>query len=491
MKKLLLTINTLTIGNLLCSAPNPNIVLMLADDFGYGSLNAYGAPKNLIKTPNMDSLAKQGIMFTNACTPSSVSSPTRYAVLTGRYPWRINMKSEVWGYEPLAISKDTLTLQRMLKSEGYSTACVGKWHLGYGDKHRSGKNVDMRDDFTGKGVNSTGFDYSFTIPQNHGDVTGIYMENDKIWGLRSNKKIDCGNSAYGPPYHGYDAPQRVNEEASAFLTQKAISWLKTIPKDKPFFLYFASPAVHEPITPSKKNAGKSGAGAYGDFILDLDDSVGELVAYLKKTGQFENTIFIFTSDNGAQHCSPTYDRTKHPKGGVPILNHVQDANRAGLKLNGDWSMGKTFIHEGGTRVPFILTWPGHIPAGKVSDQAFSLVDIMATIAHVVGYKLEVSNPSAASDSFNVFDIWQGKKFERPNIITASVSGARSIRNDGVKYVDAKPFSKQKLPGEKVPALYDLSKDPQEKANLAKSNPALAESLQEKLDEITERGTSRE
>lgn len=225
--------------------------------------------------------------------------------------------------------------------------------------------------------------------------------------------------------------------------------------------------------------------------MDLDDSVGELVAYLKKTGQFENTIFIFTSDNGAQHCSPTYDRTKHPKGGVPILNHVQDANRAGLKLNGDWSMGKTFIYEGGTRVPFILTWPGHIPAGKVSDQAFSLVDIMATIAHVVGYKLDASNHSVASDSFNVFDIWQGKKFERPNIITASVSGARSIRNDGVKYVDAKPFSKQKLPGEKVPALYDLSKDPQEKANLAKSNPALAKSLQERLDEITERGTSRE
>lgn len=158
MKKLPTAIFAIAAASVAFAKQLPNIVLVLSDDFGYGSLNSYGASDKLVKTPNMDSIGKDGIRFTNVHAPSSVSSPTRYAVLTGRYPWRTEMKFGVWGFEPILIDKDTLTLQQMLKSKGYATACIGKWHLGYGDKRRKFKDMDFRDDLTAKGVNSTGFD---------------------------------------------------------------------------------------------------------------------------------------------------------------------------------------------------------------------------------------------------------------------------------------------------------------------------------------------
>lgn len=488
LKKLLSAIFAIAAASAAFAKQLPNIVLVLSDDFGYGSLNSYGASEKLIQTPNMDSIGNEGIRFTNAHAPSSVSSPTRYAVLTGRYPWRTEMKFGVWGFEPLLISRDTLTLQRMLKSKGYATACIGKWHLGYGDKRRKFKDMDFRDDLTAKGVNSTGFDYSFTIPQNHGDLSGIYLENDRIWGLRSNNLIDCGKTVNGVPFTGYDAPQRVDEEVLQKLNEKTFAWLDGVPKDKPFFLYYPTPAVHAPITPSKKNAGKSPAGAYGDFVMDLDDAVGDLISYLKKRGQYDNTIFIFTSDNGAQHCAPTYDRTKK---NVPILNHVQDANNAGFYPNGNLTLGKTFITEGGTRVPFMVRWPGHIPEGVVSDQAFSLVDIMATLAGVVDYKLDKSAPNGTCDSYDVFDIWRNKKMERPNIITAGESGIRAIRNGNVKYIDGRqmrPKVRRRL-YETKPSMYDLNTDLKEAKDISADNPELAKKLEGTLNKIMQEGTS--
>lgn len=488
MKKLPTAIFAIAAASAAFAKQLPNIVLVLSDDFGYGSLNSYGASEKLVKTPNMDSIGKDGIRFTNVHAPSSVSSPTRYAVLTGRYPWRTEMKFGVWGFEPLSIDKDTLTLQQMLKSKGYATACIGKWHLGYGDKRRKFKDMDFRDDLTAKGVNSTGFDYSFTIPQNHGDISGIYLENDKIWGLRSNKTVDNGKTLSGNPYMGYDAPQRVNEEVLQKLNEKTFAWLDSVPKDKPFFLYYPTPAVHAPITPSKKNAGKSPAGAYGDFVMDLDDAVGDLISHLKKRGQYDNTIVIFTSDNGAQHCAPNYDRTKK---NVPILNHVQDANRAGFYPNGNLTLGKTFITEGGTRVPFMVRWPGHIPEGAVSDQAFSLVDIMATLAGVVDYKLDKSAANGTCDSYDVFDMWLNKKMERPNIITAGESGIHAIRNGNVKYIDGKQMRRKvdRRPYETKPSMYDLNEDLKETEDISAKNPELAKKLAETLNKIMEEGTS--
>lgn len=485
MKKILLSLASFIVTCLgyCANAKMPNIVLFLLDDLGYGSIGANGAPKDLVATPNMDSIAHQGMRFINVSTPSSVSSPTRYSILTGAYPWRSEQKSGVWGYEPRLIKRETLTLQQMLRSKGYKTACVGKWHLGYGLKRRPNKDMDFRDDLTQDGVNSTGFDYSFTIPSNHGDTSGIWMENDKIWGLLSNEIKDYGNTTYGPPFLGYDAPQRVDEEAVEMCTKKAIEWMKTVPKDKSFFLYLPTPAIHEPITPSKKNKGKSKAGIYGDFIMDADDSVGELIAYLKERGDYDNTIFILTSDNGGQHCAPNYDRAKRD---IPILSAVQDAMQAGFKINGDFRAGKTFIFEGGTRVPFFVRWPKKIPAGKVSDNAFSLVDLMATLAHISEAKLE-QNKNCAPDSYNVFNIWQNKKFERQNIITANAQGVLSIRNNNIKYIEGKaakdiPPARQ-IKTDSTPQLYDLNTDAAEKIDIIGEKKKSAEKAQEILDKI--------
>ena len=227
-------------------ADKPNIVFIMADDLGYGSVGCYGADSKLVRTPAIDSLADQGLRFTDASTPSSICSPTRYGTLMGRYPWRTSLKYGVVNVGgPLLPDPARTSIAAYLKQQGYRTAAIGKWHLGYGTKdHQQPK------DWTKPlrpGPLELGFDYHFGVPQNHGDITGIYIENDRIYGLQSDKVFPYSRSFYGAPYMGFDAPQRVNKSVMADLTDKAVQWLKR-PSNDPFFLFFTPVAVHHPAS---------------------------------------------------------------------------------------------------------------------------------------------------------------------------------------------------------------------------------------------------
>ncbi|MCX6634547.1 MAG: arylsulfatase [Acidobacteria bacterium] len=450
-------------------APRPNIVLILADDFGFGSLNCHGADRRLIRTPHLDRLAHEGVRFTDANTPSSVCTPSRYAVMTGRYCWRTPLKNGVLGItSPLHIETDRLTLASLLKGQGYRTAAIGKWHLGYGTD---------KTDYTRPlkpGPLQIGFDYHFAIPQNHGDATGIYVENESVAGLRSPRIQPFGKTYYGRPWMGIDAPQRADDTAMEVLTGRAVEWLGKQDGKAPFFLYFTPVAVHEPTTPSAATRGTSGAGPYGDWIHDLDLSVGRILKSLDEKGFTEDTLVIFTSDNGGVFLT----QGERPEAA---------AYRAGLRVNGDWRGGKHGIYQGGFRVPFLVRWPGKSPAGATCGETINLVDILATVAAVTGRTLPPPD-AVAEDSVNVLPAFLGKKDARPlreSMISHSADGIFAIRQGEWKYVEGKPS----VPENRMPAgrraemerqLYNLRDDPGERNNLILSQAEVAARLADLL-----------
>ncbi|WP_319589319.1 arylsulfatase [uncultured Draconibacterium sp.] len=458
----------------------PNIVFILADDFGYSSVNCYGADKNLLRTPHIDGLAEAGMRFTHAHTPASICSPTRYGFLTGRYPWRSSMKFGVVAPNgALLPNPDRTTIADILKEQGYNTAAIGKWHLGYGDKQPC--------DFTGKltpGPLDLGFDYHFAVPQNHGDYWGVYVENDEIYGLRSKKQEPYSRTFYGKPYLGFDAPQRVNRDVMGDLTDKSVEWLKQQSADTPFFLYFAQVAVHRPITPSAYMRGVSNCGPYGDFIQDVDMSVGRIVETLKYLGLYENTIIIFSSDNG----------------GVIPENKPDDeesqAIKLGLKINGDLKGRKHTIWEGGTNVPFIVSWPGKVEQGTVSNSLVNLTDIFSTVADITGEGLP-GNKDVAPDSFSFLPALLNKKNNNPRIsmVTADAKGMHALRMGDWKYID--PTAPEGYPKNKMnqfknekQQLYNLADDPAETTNVIEKYPEKVKQLQNELNRIRSESSSR-
>jgi len=463
---------------ILVSAPafsqeKPNIVVILADDFGYSSLNSYGADKNLVRTPHVDRIAEAGMRFTEAYTPASICTPTRYALMTGRYPWRSSLKSGVVNpLDPLLPDPDRVTVADWLKDRGYNTACIGKWHLGYG--------TGPRVDFTGKlspGPLDLGFDYHFGVPQNHGDMHGVYIENDRIYGLRSRKVQPYSRTFYGPQYVGYDAPQRVNKNVMGDLTDKTVHWLKQQDRQTPFFLYFAAVAVHHPITPSDAMRGLSDCGPYGDFIQDLDMSVGRIVETLEYMNLVDNTLMIFTSDNGGDIPS---NRPEAPE--------IQ-AQRHGLKINGDLRGDKHTIWEGGTRVPFIVSWPGRVKAGTTSNDMINMLDVFATVCEITDGKLPDSR-EVAPDSFSFLPSLKQSRgaHQRMSMVTADARGMQAIRMGDWKYIDnttpgAWSEGKQETFKNVEPQLYNLADDPSESTNLVDKKPDVARKLAEELNRI--------
>ncbi|MCB1207062.1 MAG: arylsulfatase [Verrucomicrobiae bacterium] len=505
--KAILFILTLFASVALQAAEHPNVIVILADDFGYGSAGCYGADPALVRTPSIDRLAKEGRRFTDANTTSSVCSPTRYSVLTGRYCWRTTEKSGVLGvFSPLHIEPTRLNLASLLKGEGYHTAAIGKWHLGYGN---SDGNPNWRVDYSGElspGPLDIGFDYHFSVPANHGDVTGVFVENRFVYGLRSGKipegvKIpevamtsdfqptyrpeDLENARKGVVILDLDAPRRVNDRVMPVLTGKAVDWIEQQKADEPFFLYFTPVAAHNPITPSTETAGSSGAGPYGDWIHELDRSVGQLLDVLDRKGFAENTLVIFTADNGGVT-------------GEKVGSAQEIAQKAGLKVNGDLRGRKHTIWEGGFKVPFLVRWPGHVSAGSVSHEMVSLVDLLATASAIVGKPLPPA-AEAAEDSYNILPAILGEPKEpiRNEVIVHSSDGVYAIRKgqwkwiEGVPATDVNAASAKKHSDEFHAQLYHTFEDPAETRDVATDYPDVVEEMKALLVRYRDGGYSRE
>lgn len=489
------------------AADRPNIVLILSDDFGYGSTGATGADPKLVRTPGIDRLAKEGRRFTDANTTSSVCSPTRYSVMTGRYCWRTALKSEVHGtFSPLCIETNRLTMASLLKKYGYATAAVGKWHLGYGTADESPK---WRTDYTAElspGALDVGFDYHFGVPSNHGDLTGIFVENRFVYGLRSGK-IPEGMKIPGPahdddnyqPTYGpedtengratildLDAPRRKNKRVMDEITDKAISWMERQPADKPFFLYFTPVAVHNPVTPDDDLAGKSAAGPYGDWIHELDRSVGRVLEALDRKGIADKTLVLFSSDNGGVF-KPT------------ITNSLQTAAYlAGLKVNGPLRGGKHDVWDGGFKVPFFVRWPGRVAAGSTCPLTISLADILATTAAIVGEPLPPATVGA-EDSRSFLPALLGDAAAKPreDIIVHSADGVFAIRKGPWKWIEGVPVDETKAGARKLRAdqyreqLYNTAEDPAETQDVSGEHPEVVKELRARLNRYRNGGYSRE
>jgi len=380
------------------------------------------------------------------------------------------------------IEPGRINLASMLKKHGYETAAIGKWHLGYGTGPRTDYTKDLR-----PGPLEIGFDYHFAVPSNHGDVTGVYVENHRVFGLRSDRlnPAGVGRNFNNQPYLGLDAPQRVDEDVMPTLTAKAVQWLENRSNDKPFFLYFTPVAVHRPITPSKERKGTSAVGPYGDWIHELDWSVGRVLDALDRKGFAAKTLVLFTSDNGGVN-KPT------------LPGDETNALKAGLAISGPFRGGKHDVWEGGFRVPFIVRWPGHVPAGSVCDEMMSLTDVLATVAAIVGEDLP-SPDVAAEDSYNMLPAWLDQRYVspiRPDMIVHSADGNFAIRRgqwkwiEGTYHPDTRPGAIRLRSDQFHPQLYDLHQDIGETRDVAAEHGQIVSELAKLLNSYRDRGYSR-
>lgn len=460
----------------------PNIVLILADDMGIDSVQDLN-DKCGIPTPHLNSLLTQGMHFTDAHSGSAVCSPTRYGVLTGRYSWRSRLKRGiVRKWEPPLIEKDRLTLPGMLKSHGYDTACIGKWHLGWHwPKKGGGFTQNMKEiDFTGRiegGPAGCGFDYYF------GDGVPnwqpfVWIENGRMLGV-PNKHLTFAShyhSGSGIGVEGWEL-----EAVLPTITEKSVEYINQhAGTEKPFFLYFAMTSPHTPIAPSKAFQGKSGISRYADFLMETDGCVGQIMKALEDKGIADNTLLIFTTDNGT---SPKCNFKELRQKNTDLQNH--------------WRGMKADAFEGGHRVPFIARWPGHIKPGSKSDQTISLVDIMATCANAIGVKLP---DTAAEDSVSLMPALKGTDTESPlheAVICHSISGVFVVRDGKWKLQYSAGSGGWSSPKDHVAAkkglpkwqLYDLAADPKETNNLIATHPEVVKELTATLRRYIETGRS--
>jgi len=447
-----------------CAQDLPNVVIVLADDLGYGSVGAYGADPHLVRTPHIDQLAAEGIRFDQAYTTGSVCSPTRYDLLTGRYSWRTHLKHAVVNEnDPLLIAPGLDTIASWLKQRGYQTSHVGKWHLGYGAAP-----FQSLAEAAAVGPNSVGFDYHFGIPNNMDDVHKVYVENGCIAGLRSKRVSPYGRSYYGKQYAGYDAPQRNEPEVMEVITRKAIQWIDQRDRTKPFFIYFAPVAVHHPIMPSDRMRGTSAAGAYGDFIHDLDYSVGQLINALRVRGLDRNTLFVFTSDNGGD--IPEDERSPE-----------RQAIAAGLRINGNHRGDKHQIYNGGFRIPMVIRWPAKLAPGAVATGTVSTIDLFPTLAEIIDTPL--AREQFDGRSFRSLLTHPSDGFQREDLVLRDVNGRRAVISGPYKYLGDQfpPGAKGAMVEEE---LYHLGSDPGETRNLAGSMPEVVAALRQRLKQIS-------
>ncbi len=451
----------------------PNIVYILADDLGWGDLRCYNS-RSAIPTPNADALAKQGMRFTDMHSGSAVCTPTRYGIMTGRYCWRTSLtKGVLWGYSPNLIENGRLTVPAMLKKGGYYTAGVGKWHLGLGNQEKADYSKPLRPCPT-----DHGFDYYFGIPASLDMDPYLYFEND-----RAVEQPTAHTPGQDTPRgvfwrEGPISPSFKIPEVLPTLTDKAVSIIRDrAAKPEPFFLYFALTAPHTPWVPKAAYTGKSKAGLYGDFVAQVDDALGRIMKTLEQTGVADNTLLVFTSDNGADW-----------KPG----DKAQFAHRA----NANWRGEKADVWEGGHRIPFLARWKGKIAPGSVSQQVGCLTDLMATAAAITNQTLP---DNAGEDSYNLLPALTGtaKQPIRESVVHHSVDGVFSIREGDWKLelgLGSGGFSEPKIeepkPGGPKGQLYNLAADPAEENNLWLQHPDIVARLTALLDLYKRQGYSR-
>lgn len=484
------------------AADKPNIVVILADDLGYGDVQRFN-PCGWIKTPNLDALADAGTVLTDAHSPSAVCSPTRYGLITGRYAWRSKLKSGVLGgLSPRLIEPNRLTLARFLKDNGYHTACVGKWHLGMDWQLKPGKtvtelNIEPRDQVFNveydrpikNGPNAVGFDYYFGISASLDMVPYTYIENDRV---AANPTEDRDFAmAPGKPARtrkGPTAPGFAVEDVLPTLRDRAVNYIADRAKaagggspanKKPFFLYLPLTAPHTPISPLKEWQKRSGFDApYMDFVAQTDAVVGDVLAALKKHGFGDDTLVVFTSDNG---CSPQAD--------FPALLKI------GHNPNHVFRGSKADIYEGGHRVPFIVRWPGKVrPRGESKALAVH-TDIFATCADAIGAKLP---DDAAEDSVSLLPaLGVTKGAAREGLVVHSINGSFAIREGKWKlclcpgsggWSAPRPGTKEEA-GLPAVQLFDLDNDIGEKTNLRDKHPDVVERLTKRLEKWVSDGRS--
>lgn len=476
----------------------PNIVLIYTDDLGYGDVSCYGT--SAVATTNIDRLAKNGVRFTNVHATSATCTPSRFSLLTGKYAWRKQGTGIAAGDASLIIPVNVTTLPGMLQKGGYNTAVIGKWHLGLGDSTGA--------DWNGKitpGPLEIGFNYSFLIPATGDRVPCVFVENHEVVNLDKSDPIkvsykgpidpDAPTGKKNPellkmqPSHGHDMTivngvSRIgymtggnsalwkDEDFADILLQKAKAYINQ-QKSNPFFLYFSTHDIHVPRLPNARFVGKSGMGPRGDAILQLDWTVGELEGYLKQNGLLENTLIIFTSDNG-QVIDDGYK-----VGAVEKLgNH---------KPGGIYRGGKYSAFEAGTRVPFIISWKGKIQPGKVNDALFSQIDLYASLASFAGIRVEEGQ---APDSKNNLPVLLNQsKTSREFLVEQSLNSTLSLIVGNWKYIEPSPGpainkdTNTELGNLPEPQLYNLAEDPAERKNRAKTNSEKVAEMKQLLDKI--------
>ncbi len=490
-------------GHKTISRNQPNVIFIYTDDLGYGDLSCYGATK--ISTPNLDRLARQGIRFTNAHSTSATCTPSRYALMTGRYPWRQKGTGVLPGDAALIIPTDKTTLPGIFKQSGYQTGIVGKWHLGLGTSVEKNWNGDIR-----PGPNETGFDYSFIFPATADRVPTVFIENNRVVALTNTDSIrvdytkKIGNEPTGKenpellklqatPNHGHNGTivngigrigfmtgglqaRWTDEEMPLTFLEKAKEFIGNN-KNNPFFLYYALTEPHVPRMPSTMFKGKSGLGLRGDAILQMDWAVGEIMNHLKALGIDQNTIVIFSSDNG-----PVLD-DGYLDGAVTQLN--------GHTPWGPLRGGKYSAFEAGTRIPFIISWPGKTQQrsarSRVSDALICQIDFLASFAKFLNQPIPAGD---AADSEEVLDALSGKSTQGRSVLVKQ-GGAMSVIKDNWKYIapnngpaNTDPQLTNIETGNlSAPQLYNLKEDVGERNNLASQYPEKVNELAALLESI--------
>ncbi|MEX2568225.1 MAG: arylsulfatase [Cyclobacteriaceae bacterium] len=465
----------------------PNIVYILADDLGIGDVSAYN-PDSKIITPNIDRMVNGGLKFSDAHTSSSVCTPTRYGIITGRYNWRSTLKNGVLGgYSKSLIPTDRLTVGKILQEKGYHTAFVGKWHLGWDWTFKENTpgidnlNNNFEVDYTQpikNGPKDLGFTYSYGFSGSLDMAPYVYVEDNKITAVPDRITVNVDDKGFwreGPTGSDFDHVQVLPH-----LTQKAVEYIHAQSNTtEPFFLYFALPAPHTPILPTTEFMGKSNTNMYGDFMLQVDDVVGQVIKALEDEGKLENTILFFVSDNG---CSP---KANFPE--LEKVNHDPSYIYRGHKAD---------IYEGGHRVPYIVHWPEKIPNARTTSSTICTTDLMATFADLVNYKLP---EESGEDSFSFLPLLTSANEPDPlreATVHHSIDGSFAIRKAEWKLILCPgsggwsfPRTPEELEGLPSMQLYNLETDPGEVRNLISSHPDKVQELKSILTAYVQKGRS--